>query len=334
MKKFPSKTKFPKPSSAPEDNFKFSDTGHLPLLIVDFRVLCWSVYPVAEEVASYATPEQYDIWLKAAWSTILNRGPSMLDHRPYTMVIVDDNGAGEKLYWRTTELEKHWAKIPADELPLAKKRPKVRYTHAGLKYKGTRDPKPDQWKSVAQIGLNYIASKGYPYFSQPGHEADDWAGGTVWLKRAAQTLNHDSKDLEVLRDREVFLYTVDGDWQQLVGHGVWWCNTGPWLPRLRGEKEVVEHTARRMKVSINSAFELAAAKAWQGDKSDNLPEGSPLWAIDLVNQHPNFHIKNNPQWRAFVAAVTREDCTMDFNGYQKAKNWCLTNGFPIVECRS
>jgi hypothetical protein len=325
-------TKGPPATSNPENTFQYGESDYNPLLIADFRVLAWQIYQKAEEVLEYVDTKTYHTWVKASWSLILNRGPSMLPFGDFTVIVVDDNKHPQEQYWRTVELQKFWADVPEDELPLAKKRPKVRYTHEGLIYKGGRKPKPEEWKSVAQIGLEYVTDpkKRYFYFTEPYYEADDWAGGVVYLKRLAQSHPEEIPEMQPIRDREVFLLTVDTDWMQLAGNGVWWCNTGPWLPRLRGEKEAREYVHRKFKRLTDYAHEIVDVKMELGDKSDNLPEGSPRWAIDLINSHPEWHIRNHPTFKQFTHAVNSETRNRDHGGYDKARRWCLARGLPIV----
>jgi hypothetical protein len=60
-----------------------------------------------------------------------------------------------------------------------------------------------------------------------------------------------------------------------------WCNTGPWLPRIRTEKEVCDYYLRKEKINISKAKETYTTKVEVGDRGDNLLPGTPLRLFDL-----------------------------------------------------
>jgi hypothetical protein len=81
----------------------------------------------------------------------------------------------------------------------------------------------------------------------------------------------------------MILHTVDGDWQGLCSdaHGIYWANTGPWLPRLRSEREVCDYYLRKEGMHITSARGCYDFKVEYGDLGDNLYPGTPLRFFDL-----------------------------------------------------
>jgi hypothetical protein len=67
---------------------------------------------------------------------------------------------------------------------------------------------------------------------------------------------------------------------------------GPWEPLKRDEQGVKDWTKKRLKTSINNPQDLVAIKCLQGDKSDNLPPGTPPDLIDLLNIRPRHSVFN------------------------------------------
>jgi hypothetical protein len=280
-----------------------------PLMIYDFRVLSFLILggvqklPEPVQVSGLGTPEdnQRVAYIKACWAMVLNRGPNCIDYEPHTAVVVDDNGTNPP-YWRR-EL------FPA--------------------YKGNRGQKPDLFYSVAQIGLDYINSNSSPlhYLTVPGYEADDLAGALVYIKRQHQKLPDGDP---AIANRPIGLYTVDSDWLQLVGNGVTWYNSGPWEPRVRGASEAIVWAKKRLKVSISRPEQIVDTKMKQGDKSDNLPPGSPRYMIDLMNSHPKYHLKNNEQiWRQLYLVLNDQIPNQTLSHFEKAKNFIMAKGYSL-----
>ena len=244
-----------------------------------------------QEVQKYA---------KACWAQVLNRGPNAVPYEEHVAVIVDDNGSIIP-YWRKQI-------YPA--------------------YKGNRSQKPDLVLSVGQLGLQYVSQPGSPfhYFSVPGYEADDIAGALVYIKRLNQQLGGDP----LIADRELRLYTVDSDWLQLVGNNVTWYNSGPWSPRVRGHFEACEWALKRLKVNISHPGLIVDVKMSQGDKSDNLPKGTPRYMIDLMVGHPKYHLRNNSQvWQQLLQVYQYTTCNQSMAHYEAAKRWCWSRGYKL-----
>jgi len=151
-------------------------------------------------------------------------------------------------YWRTSELK-----------------------GLGINYKGGRVKKHETWFTIFDSMIERLNILGIPVIGFPGYEADDVAALIVAVCR----------DLSL----PVSLYTVDTDWLGLVSetHNVSWFNMGPWQPRLRDTLESVnEWIVRRLNVPpVSDASEIWDIKVVQGDRSDNLPAGTPLGFISL-----------------------------------------------------
>ena len=317
-----------------------SATDQLPIVIYDYRVMAWLIYgtmannqmltPEELILNKYASVRSLDIkkytpsqleqlassltkierqqladqetqkYAKACWSMVLNRGPNCIDYEPHVAIIVDDNG-GTLPYWRKQI-------YPA--------------------YKGNRSQKPDLVLSVGQLGLQYISQPNSPfhYFSVPGYEADDIAGALVYIKRLNQQLGGNP----LIANRELRLYTVDSDWLQLVGNGVTWYNSGPWAPRVRGHFEACEWALKRLKVNISHPGQIVDTKMIQGDKSDNLPKGTPRHMIDLMVGHPKYHLRHNPQvWLQLHQVYQYSTCNQIMAHYEAAKRWIWSRGYKL-----
>jgi hypothetical protein len=112
--------------------------------------------------------------------------------------------------------------------------------------RGGRPDKPSLFPIVLDEGFKYVKSPGssFHFFDKKYYEADDIAGKIARIQRTDPAL-----------DRYVLLSTVDGDWQGLVSdeHKIVWCNTGPWLPRIRCEAEVCDYYLRKEKLDIKTA---------------------------------------------------------------------------------
>lgn len=268
----------------------------IPLTIYDFNVISFKILYLLENV-----PDEFLIdYIKCAWSYYLNRGSTCEDYRPHTAVVVDDNKFTQP-YWRSLFLPS---------------------------YKGTRKAKPARYFTVGDYGRRYIAKhQSIHYFTLPGYEADDFAGTFVYAKRQHQRLPGGDP---VIANREIILWTVDSDWLQLVGDGVVWHNTGPWEPRIKHAPEVLEWAYRRFKWVLKHPSEIVDYKMQYGDKSDNLPPGTDRFMIDLMNQHPKYHLAKNPVIWDRIQMVSRDvECNQNMVQYKTAIKWISQNGLPL-----
>lgn len=252
-----------------EDVFEVKESPLLPIYVIDFKVAAHFIngfYDIAEEIAN-GDQELLRNIIKAMWAYRLNRGPDMLEPFDFVAIIADDykgfvgddasvNGKG---YWRHIEA----------------------YKLKMQEYKAGRAPKADNFVLVQDIGYEYIDSKNstFNYFSKEYFEADDIAGKIARMKRSASKRSK-------LGKRQVLLGTLDGDWQGLVSnsHDIFWCNTGPWLPRIRGDQEVIDYYLRKEGLKITQARECYTVKVEVGDIGDGLLPGSPLRFFDLYEE--------------------------------------------------
>lgn len=144
----------------------------------------------------------------------------------------------------------------------------------GSTYKGARVKKSNRWYQVFDRLLQNFNMMGIPVVGFPSYEADDVAA--LLVKTCINRSNPVAVDL----------FTVDTDWMGLISeeHQVRWLNMVSWTPRLRDTLEVVnEWCLRRLKETVNHPSQIWQVKSVQGDKSDNLPPGTPIGLIDLLN---------------------------------------------------
>lgn len=293
---------------------------HRPLLIIDFRVLCHKVYNLANSQTWLTEPDRIK-YIKACWAFLLNAGPDFVDCTQASIIVVDDCKAilhhedpcfkPGGIYWRNRVL-------PG--------------------YKGQRPPKSDDFYSAANLGLKYVTNTRAPwgYFSLEEWEADDFAGAVVAHKRLAQAMveKEYNPELEFIANRPIVLWTVDTDWLQLAGNGVWWANTGPWTPLLRGVKETVAYAKKSQtlaKSTIKHPEEIVGIKVKYGDKADNIPPGSPRFLIDLINVPAKYNLRNQAIWPSVLSAITKDKPCMSEKHYNKAKSFIQSKGlaFPV-----
>ncbi len=235
---------------------------HLPLVVIDFRVYAHQVHSFTESAVDIVGNDEAKLRtvIRALWAYRLNRGVDSLPVRDFTAIVVDDNKGlfepeGITGYWR--HLEAHKLGMP--------------------EYKGGRPEKPLLFHIVLEEGFKYVQAPGstFHFFDKLYYEADDIAGKIARIQRTDPAL-----------DRYVLLSTVDGDWQGLVSdeHHIVWCNTGPWLPRIRCEAEVCDYYLRKEKLNIKTARETYTVKVEVGDAGDNLLPGTPLRFFDLYEE--------------------------------------------------
>jgi len=236
---------------------------NLPLVVMDYRVYAHQIHGFTESALDVVGEDEKALRsvVRALWAYRLNRGIDSIPAHDFTAIVVDDHkgpfGDGLVGYWRHIE---------ADKLGMPE-------------YKGGRPDKPSLFPIILEEGYNYVRSPGstFHFFEKEYYEADDIAGKIARIQRESPPL-----------DRHILLSTLDGDWQGLVSDkdNIVWCNTGPWLPRIRTEEEVCDYYLRKEKLKISTARETYTVKVEVGDKGDNLMPGTPLRFFDLYDEDP------------------------------------------------
>lgn len=255
-----------------EDVFEPVIDPYCPVYVIDFKVCAHFINNYSETAVDVANGSEENLRkiIRAMWAYRLNRGPDMLKPMPFIGLIADDfKGSLPADFSEASASGKgYWRHIEAHKLDMAE-------------YKGGRGEKTEFFDLIQDEGYKYIQSPGstFHYFAKEFFEADDIAGHVCRLKRKARK---NSK----LAKRQILLGTLDGDWQGLVSddHGIIWANTGPWLPRLRSEREVCDYYLRKEGMHITSAKGCYDFKVEYGDLGDNLYPGTPLRFFDLYNE--------------------------------------------------
>ncbi len=240
---------------------RLNEETTLPLVVIDFKVYAHQIHHFTESAVDIVGEDEEKLRkvVRALWAYRLNRGIDSIDNRDFTAIVVDD----EKGEYGEDKIG-YWRHIEADKLGMPE-------------YKGGRPSKPSLFPIILDEGYKYIKSPGssFYFFSKKFYEADDIAGKIARIQRTSPPV-----------DRYVLLSTLDGDWQGLVSDKdkIVWCNTGPWLPRIRTEEEVCDYYLRKEKLKISNARETYTVKVEVGDKGDNLLAGTPLRFFDLYEE--------------------------------------------------
>jgi len=298
-----------------EDLFEVETSPLLPIVVIDWKVAVHFIngfYEIAESIAEGDDKLLRDI-IKALWAYRLNRGPDMLPQFDFVAIVADDlkgsvdegASADGKGYWRHIEAHR-----------------------AGMQeYKIGRGLKPDSFMLVQEIGYEYLRSKksSFHYFSKEFFEADDIAGEIARMKRSASKRSN-------LGRRQMLLSTVDGDWQGLVSneHKITWCNTGPWLPRMRGDAEILDYYLRKEGLNIKDARETYTVKVEVGDIGDGLLPGSPLRFFDLYEKDETWQFSE--QDTSCLSKILRSNSRSNRpDHFESAKKFLLSKGMYLPE---
>ena len=135
-----------------------------------------------------------------------------------------------------------------------------------------------------------------------------------------------------LGKRQVLLGTLDGDWQGIVSNKeeILWCNTGPWLPRMRGDAEVVDYYLRKEGLKIKEAKECYTVKVEVGDIGDGLLPGSPLRFFDLYDEDDTWYFSEKDT--SYLSKVLRSNYRSNRPDHlDSAKKFLLSQGMYLPE---
>lgn len=291
----------------------------LPVNVVDFKVCAHAIHNFSEAALDLAENDEkrFRAIVKAMWAYRLNRGPDMLPQMDHVCLIVDDlkGDLGEGNKEASYDGSGYWRHLEAFKLGMAE-------------YKGNRASKPSVFPLIEEEGYRYIFSPGstFYYAAKAYYEADDIAGKICRLKR-------ESFPSTPLHNRYVLLNTVDGDWQGLASdeHGIIWCNTGPWFPRVRSEREVCDYYLRKNGLKMTSARETYTTKVEIGDMGDNLPAGSPLRFFDLYEEDEQYNWSENDT--KYLLNVLNSNTPSNRQDHLKsAQSFLLRSGFFLPQC--
>jgi 5'-3' exonuclease len=152
----------------------------------------------------------------------------------------------------------------------------------------------------------------------PSYEADDMAS---LLVRANQ-----------LGTRHIIMATVDTDWLGLVDEALvsWVCQKG-YAPQVRDNMETINEWASKKKFpTFNAPADIWAYKSQVGDKSDNLPAGSPIEVIDLLHPPEEFDLLVTA-WGHRARIELMLDRTMpSLEAAKRARSYLAQLGLPMI----
>jgi 5'-3' exonuclease, N-terminal resolvase-like domain len=254
-------------------------------VIIDFSVLAHNLYAnlkgcgvliggIREEPYTSILKAQLLQTMSLDWMGTLKPSEAQIvlvcDRKSKTYATLD----GYPGYWRTQYLQR--PEVVADI-------PRKRKADQGkpISYKGGRKyPEPGFTKLKEHL-LKLCVQQKFSIVSVDGFEADDIAAAYCVLNaRLPEDLQHD-----------ITLVTVDSDWVGLVSPKVrWFCMSG-YFPRLRDDLVTINYWAnKRLGVSVSNPSDIWDIKVNQGDKSDNLPPGSPIEVISLFQPPLEFRL--------------------------------------------
>ncbi len=184
-------------------------------------------------------------------------------------------------------------------------------------YKAGRSNRPETWYLTIRLMKEYCEKHQLVSLSYPGLEADD----------AIAEIARKFRGVEGVR---VFLVSLDTDILQLVGDNVYysWTYEGKGyakITRMFNEYHAISYVKYKFKRDITHPSQIADIKSELGDKSDNLPPGSPLRLIDLCNNHHGIDLGIDPT--TFVGSPP------NYEHAEFARKWIakrLLPGFPML----
>lgn len=184
-------------------------------------------------------------------------------------------------------------------------------------YKAGRSFPSYSLKVVREVFKGLVDQGNVEALSCKGYEADDMASLVV---RACP-------------DEEIVLLTIDSDWLGLCNDKVTWVCAIGYPPRVRfmADGSLNAWAAKRLKATVESPRDIWALKAAQGDPSDNLPSGSPLGVIDLLEPVPEYDLFKNPALVSMAQeAVNKAPINPGLEKAPEALRYVLAHGMPLA----
>ena len=150
-------------------------------------------------------------------------------------------------------------------------------------YKGGRKFPEKTYTRLKNDVYEICREQGWHLWQTKGYEADDWAAMATRLLRP---------------DEKLILATVDSDWLGLCSANVtWFCMHG-YYPRVRQSlADLNLWGAKKGYRALKEPRDLWTLKTETGDKSDNLPPGTPREVIDLLAPPSEFDLALTDPWQ-------------------------------------
>lgn len=308
--------------------------------IIDFSVVAHQLHNIL--LQSAPEDEHYQGFVKAQMVHMMSTtwlGPLRGTEDPQVILVTDS-----KPYWRSEYLLRSEvvANVAWKPKPKANKAQRLRE----LLTLGTAKTAEEQAESDSltdALAIHYKSGRKFPEYSfrklrdtmmkiaiaqkwqilrLPGYEADDLAASVVML----------NSGLPTEAQHRITLVTVDADWMGLVNPNVtWFCMNG-YYPRVRayGSPEFSEWSKRRLGISVSEPREIWDVKVLKGDKSDNLPIGSPIEVIDLLQPPVDHRIWEVQPIKGLVGSLLANPRKPTLPDVTKAKEYLRQLGIPLV----
>ena len=147
---------------------------------------------------------------------------------------------------------------------------------------------------TVDLSVHYKAGRKFPEatFTKLKKAMREVATAQGWLELGHQFYEADDIAASIVRanrlrsePHNLILVTIDSDWLGLLDEHTKWFFMHGWFPRIRDTESSAfdSWSMRRLKRTFDEPRQLWDYKAKVGDKSDNLPSGTPLEVIDLLN---------------------------------------------------
>lgn len=220
-----------------------------------------------------------------------------------------------KPYWRTDYLKDPTVYTKVPEIKRGKAYPRVEPIH----YKGGRKFPSYNFTKVKEKTYKLFDEQGWSRLGITNYEADDVAAGIVMSNRM---LPHDQQ-------HRIILVTTDADWMGLIDHNTYWFCMHGWQPRLRHDMEVINTWAKkRLKKDLENPRDIWRVKSAQGDKSDNLPPGSPIEVIDLTEPPLEHRLWLNPGMSGVIKQILKNPESLRVQDTDRAEDYLRRLGIP------
>ena len=307
-------------------------------VVLDFSVFCHQLHGIMDEHLK----SEHFLGIAKAQLLWLQSGEWLGECKPeqFQMIMVTDN----KPYWRTEYLKRSdvvvrvprrtkadKARVEKLKALLAKPFEEVSLEEAtemaelseelALHYKAGRKFPEYTFTKLKKHLLDISATQGWNVLAESNYEADDLAATIVKLNR----------ELPERHQNHIILATVDTDWLGLLDDKtIWFCTHG-WYPRVRDRRGFDHWSFKKFGVTFDEPREIWDYKAVHGDKSDNLPPGSPLEVIDLHQPPEGFRLWDKPAVRKQVTDLLTSGANYaKHNQLDAAKKYLQNLGVPLA----
>lgn len=175
---------------------------------------------------------------------------------------------------------------------------KKQYKPEPVHYKAGRKFPEYEFTRTKKWMLEAAARNEFSVLSVHSYEADDLAAALVMTNRM----------LPQEQQNNIVLATVDTDWMGLIDDRTTWFCTYGYAPRVRYTMDHINGWAmRRLGTELSCPRDIWRVKTIQGDKSDNLPPGSPIEVIDLTEPPMEHRLWLRPEYAPMMRNLLTQE---------------------------